>query len=127
MGLFDKLKVAVGGTPTVKSTEPKEDLSGASLMDLVEKVDAYNLEFCNNMSNNNYIKLETAMIELANRVPTIPLAKRAVFNSFTNCYKDYLDSYKKCMALGPKGKEIVQQSSSMITSLCSAMAMTLNQ
>lgn len=127
MGLFDKLKVAVGGTPNVKSTEPKEDLSGASLMDLVEKIDTYLSEFRSTMNGNNYTKLETAMIELANRTPTIPLTKRAIFTQYNSYYKIYLDNLKKCIALGPKGKEIAQDLITSISTMCSSMAMLLSQ
>lgn len=126
MGLFDKLKMAVGGTKKVESAEPKEDLSGVSLMDLIEKVDAYNTEFCNNLNNSNYTKLETAMIELANRAPTVPLTKRGAFTAFNMYYKQYLDAYKQCMAVGPKGKEIAQQQSMGISSMLGSMATILN-
>lgn len=125
MGLFDKLKGASMNVPS--GTIEREDLSNASLMDLVEKVDQYNNEFNAHPTKANYVKLETAMIELANRVPTIPLAKREVFNVYAMRYKNFLDSYKYCLTLGEKGKQLIANYANQISSFCSKMALALNQ
>ena len=124
MGLFDKLKSAIKSEAKEEVIE-REDLSGATIMDLLEKVDQYVNEYKDNVNKATFVKLETAMLELANRMPSIPLAKRNHCRPYTDGYKSYLKNYEDALKLGPAGATMVNAQSSALLLIISGMASAL--
>ena len=130
MGLFDKLKVAIksAAKEEVKEEvkeEAAEDLSGATIMDLIEKVDQYVTEFKKNMNKATYKKMEIAMKELGSRQSSIPMAKRVHCRPYFDSYESALDTFKKALTIGPTGKSMVDVTSSTLLLAVSGMASVL--
>ena len=124
MGLFDKLKGAMKSVAPEETIE-KEDLSEATIMDLLEKVDQYVHEFQDNLNKATYVKLETAMLELGSRMPSIPLAKKVHCRPYAEGYKTYLDTFKNALTLGPSGKALVNAQVAALSQIIGGMAAAL--
>lgn len=125
MGLFDKFKSAMKPTAKTEEVIEKEDLSGATLMDLIEKVDQYVTEFKNNMNKATYAKMENAMKELGNRQSSIPMAKRLHCRPYFDSYQSSLDTFKNALKLGPAGSSLVNATSATLLLTVSGMASVL--
>ncbi len=129
MGIFDELRT--NGVPRpekvniVKDTEI-EELSNLSMMDLVEKIDAFNTVFASNPTGKNFTKLEASLLELVKRIPTVPLTKRSFFNAYGPWIPQTITNIKKCLSLGDTGKDGIAQSTTWISNMCSGLAITLN-
>lgn len=125
MGLFDKFKSAMKPTAKAEEVIEKEDLSGATIMDLIEKVDQYVTEFKNNMNKATYAKMENAMKELGSRQSSIPMAKRVHCRPYFDSYQSSLDTFKNALTLGPSGSNLVNATSATLLLAVSGMATVL--
>ena len=125
MGLFDKLKKTFSNTQ--EEVLEKEDLSGLSMMDLIEKADQYLNEFNATINKANYAKLENVMEEIAKQAPTVPLAKRSGFNAYTGSYKSYLTVFKQVLKGGRSANPMFDTTVSSTAALFSSLAFVLNQ
>lgn len=125
MGLFDKFKKAAENTQ--EEVIEKEDLSGLSMMDLLEKADQYLNEFNTTINKTNYSKLENVMEEIAKKVPAIPLAKRTSFNAYSMSYKSYLTVFKQVLTGGRSANPMYDTTVSSTSALFGSLAFVLNQ
>ena len=125
MGLFDKLKKTSNAAQ--EEVLAKEDLSGLSMMDLLEKADQYLNEFNATINKANYAKLENVMEEIAKQVPTVPFAKRTSFNAYTMSYKSNLTVFKQVLTGGRSANPMFDTMVSSTAALFSSLAFMLNQ
>ncbi len=115
MSLFDEIKNIKFRKRDVAIS--REDLSLASTIDLVEKIIDYNSKFVAKSTKANYLKLETAMLELGRRdINSISPMFGVYFSTYVSDHKTWLQTYRESFEIGGNpGKEAIQQFSRTIS------------
>lgn len=95
MGLFDKLKQAVLKETTMK----KEDFSGLSDLQVLEKIDQYANELQKTPNKMVFAKLSAAVDEFDQRVSSLPMSKRGAISQGWACLKGLRDQIGRTIDL----------------------------